>query len=244
MSDFLKFAFEVISQVVYNIAQLIAAVVRLFITGWGQYFTIFFTYFGTLSLPAKLLAIILMLILIAVPILAIVLLVRAVRLRRKLKGDKEDNAELYREIGKLNRQVLNLIDEKNKILALKVSSIGGTERVPYAGASALLDDTIPTLGNVTGHAAPAAAGVGGEIANAQITIQNGHLRGEAKEGEVVAPESSRFPKLTLVDEKYADYVRPAFADQITGSSLAARCTCITPRRLSAVLWRAWLPPSC
>ena len=215
MSDFLKFAFEVISQVVYNIAQLIAAVVRLFITGWGQYFTIFFTYFGTLSLPAKLLAIILMLILIAVPILAIVLLVRAVRLRRKLKGDKEDNAELYREIGKLNRQVLNLIDEKNKILALKVSSIGGTERVPYAGASALLDDTIPTLGNVTGHAAPAAAGVGGEIANAQITIQNGNMRGEAKEGEAVAPESSRFPKLTLVDEKYADYVRPVFDDQIT-----------------------------
>ena len=215
MSDFLKFAFEVISQVVYNIAQLIAAVVRLFITGWGQYFAIFFTYFGTLSLPAKLLAIILMLILIAVPILAIVLLVRAVRLRRKLKGDKEDNAELYREIGKLNRQVLNLIDEKNKILALKVSSIGGTERVPYAGASALLDDTIPTLGNVTGHAAPAAAGVGGEIANAQITIQNGNMHGEAKEGEVVAPESSRFPKLTLVDEKYADYVRPVFDDQIT-----------------------------
>lgn len=215
MSDFLKFAFEVISQVVYNIAQLIAAVLRLFITGWGQYFAIFFTYFGTLSLPAKLLAIILMLILIAVPILAIVLLVRAVRLRRKLKGDKEDNAELYREIGKLNRQVLNLIDEKNKILALKVSSIGGTERVPYAGASALLDDTIPTLGNVTGHAAPAVAGAGGEIANAQITIQNGHLRGEAKEGEVVAPESSRFPKLTLVDEKYADYVRPVFDDQIT-----------------------------
>ena len=215
MSDFLKFAFEVISQVVYNIAQLIAAVVRLFITGWGQYFTIFFTYFGTLSLPAKLLAIILMLILIAVPILAIVLLVRAVRLRRKLKGDKEDNAELYREIGKLNRQVLNLIDEKNKILALKVSSIGGTERVPYAGASALLDDAIPTLGNVTGHAAPAAAGVGGEIANAQITIQNGNMRGEAKEGEAVAPESSRFPKLTLVDEKYADYVRPVFDDQIT-----------------------------
>ena len=176
MSDFLKFAFEVISQVVYNIAQLIAAVVRLFITGWGQYFTIFFTYFGTLSLPAKLLAIILMLILIAVPILAIVLLVRAVRLRRKLKGDKEDNAELYREIGKLNRQVLNLMDEKNKILALKVSSIGGTERVPYAGASALLDDTIPTLGNVTGHAAPAVAGVGGEIANAHYHPERQRVR--------------------------------------------------------------------
>ncbi len=215
MSDFLKFAFEVISQVVYNIAQLIAAIGRLFITGWGQYFTIFFTYFGTLSLPAKLLAIILMLILIAVPILAIVLLVRRTLLRRKLKADKEDNAELYREIGKLNRQVLNLMDEKNKILALKVGSMGGTERIPYVGASALLDDTIPTLENVTGHAAPAAAGVGGEIANAQITIQNGNVQGEGKENETVSPETSRFPKLTLVDEKYEDYIRPVFDDQVT-----------------------------
>ena len=215
MSDFLKFAFEVISQVVYNIAQLIAAILRLFITGWGQYFTIFFTYFGTLSLPAKLLAIILMLILIAVPILAVVLLVRRTLLRRKLKADKEDNAELYREIGKLNRQVLTLIDEKNKILALKVGSMGGTERIPYVGASALLDDTIPTLENVTGHAAPAAAGVGGEIANAQITIQNGNVQGEGKENETVTPETSRFPKLTLVDERYEDYIRPVFDDQVT-----------------------------
>ena len=215
MSDFLKFAFEVISQVVYNIAQLIAAILRLFITGWGQYFTIFFTYFGTLSLPTKLLAIILMLILIAVPILAVMLLVRRTVLRRKLKADKEDNAELYREIGKLNRQVLNLIDEKNKILALKVGSMGGTERIPYVGASALLDDTIPTVGNVTGHAAPAAAGTGGEIANAQITIQNGNVQGEGKEAETVTPETSRFPKLTLVDEKYENYIRPVFDDQVT-----------------------------
>ena len=215
MSDFLKFAFEVISQVVYNIAQLIAAILRLLITGWGQYFTIFFTYFGTLSLPAKLLSIILMLILIAVPILAIVLLVRWMLLRRKLKGDKEDNAELYREIGKLNRQVLSLIDEKNKILALKVGSMGGTERVPYVGASALLNDTIPTLANVTGGAAPAAAGAGGEIANAQITINNGSVQGTAKEAEVVSPETSRFPKLTLVDEKYENYIRPVFDDQVT-----------------------------
>ena len=215
MSDFLKFAFEVISQVVYNIAQLIAAILRLLITGWGQYFTIFFTYFGTLSFPAKLLSIILMLILIAVPILAIVLLVRWMLLRRKLKGDKEDNAELYREIGKLNRQVLSLIDEKNKILALKVGSMGGTERVPYVGASALLDDTIPTLGNVTGGAAPAAAGAGSEIANAQITINNGSVQGTAKEAEVVTPETSRFPKLTLVDEKYENYIRPVFDDQVT-----------------------------
>ena len=215
MSDFLKFAFEVISQVVYNFAELVAAVVKLFITGWRDYFTIFFTYFGTLSLVAKILSILLMLILIAIPILAIVLLVRYWMLRRRLKGDKEDNAELYREIGRLNRQVLNLIEEKNKILALKVNSMGGTERIPYMGASALTDDVLPTFGNVTGKGGTAAAaGVPGEIASAQINIASGTVNDKSEE-ETTAPEGSRFPKLALVDLKYHDYVRPVFDDEVT-----------------------------
>ena len=36
------------------------------------------------------------------------------------------------------------MDEKNSILALKVNAMGGTERIPYMGASALTDDVIPT----------------------------------------------------------------------------------------------------
>ena len=43
MSDFLKFAFEVISQVVYNLAAVLAAAFKLLVTGWVDYFTIFFT---------------------------------------------------------------------------------------------------------------------------------------------------------------------------------------------------------
>ena len=216
MSDFLKFAFEVLSQVVYNIAGVIAAAVKLLVTGWRDYFTIFMTYFGTLSIVGKILSIILMLILIAIPILAIILLVRYWMLRRRLRGDKEDNAELYREIGRLNRQVLDLIEEKNKILALKVNAMGGTERIPYMGASALTDDVLPTVGNVTGNggAAAAAAGAPGEIASAQITIANGTVTDQSEE-VTTAPEGSRFPKLTLVDMKYHDYIRPVFDDEVT-----------------------------
>lgn len=216
MSDFLKFAFEVLSQVVYNIAGVIAAAVKLLVTGWRDYFTIFMTYFGTLSIVGKILSIILMLILIAIPILAIILLVRYWMLRRRLRGDKEDNAELYREIGRLNRQVLDLIEEKNKILALKVNAMGGTERIPYMGASALTDDVLPTVGNVTGNGVPgaAAAGAPGEIASAQITIANGTVTDQSEE-TTTSPEGSRFPKLALVDARYRDYVRPVFDDEVT-----------------------------
>ena len=207
MSDFLKFAFEVISQVVYNFAGVLAAAVKLLVTGWRDYFTIFFTYFPTVGILGKILSAILMLILIAIPVLAVVLLVRSALLRRRLKKDKVDNTELYREIGRLNRQVLDLIDEKNKILALKVNTMGGTERIPYMGASALTDDTIPTLGNVTGIPQS------GKVAAAEIHVEKGKVV-EAGTG-APAPEDNRFPKLALVDQKYAEYVPPLFDEEIT-----------------------------
>ena len=207
MSDFLKFAFEVLSQVVYNIAAVIAAVIQLLITGWRDYFTIFLTYFGTLSLVGQILSILLMLILVAIPVLAVIMLVRRWMLHRRLRSEKGDNAELYREIGRLNRQVLDLIEEKNQILALKVNAMGGTERIPYMGASALTDDVLPTVGNVTGKTA-----VPNEITSAQITIASSTINATEEHSSA---ESSRFPKLTLVDLKYRDYVRPIFDDQVT-----------------------------
>ena len=208
MSEFLKFAFEVLSQVVYNLAGLLAALVKLLITGWVDYFTIFSTYFRSLSVAGKVLAVLLMLILVAIPVLGLFFLVRHWLLRRRLKGDKEDNAELYREIGRLNRQVLNLIDEKNKILALKVNTMGGTERIPYVGASALTDDVLPTVGNVSGGV-PAATT---NVSSAQINIASSTLSGEL---DAAGNAESRFPKLTLVDRRYDAYLRPEFDDAIT-----------------------------
>ena len=210
MSEFLKFVFEVISQVVYNLAAVLAAALKLCITGWVDYFTIFFTYFPTLSVLGKILSVLLMLILVAIPVLGLLLLIRYILLRRRLKADKESNAELYREIGRLNRQVLNLIEEKNKILALKVNAMGGTERIPYMGASALTDDVLPTVGNVTDIPQPA-PGVT-TVATAQIHVGSSTITSDES-----APSSNavRFPKLALVDAKYRDYVAPEFDNAVT-----------------------------
>ena len=157
MSEFLKFSFEVLSQVVYNLVTWLVAFVRVFITGWIEYFQIFGTYFPTLSIVGKVLSILLMILLAAIPIAIIIFLIRRAILHHQLKADHSDNAALYREIGRLNKQVLSLMDEKNSILALKVNAMGGTKRIPYMGASALTDDTIPTVGNVTSGKAAAAA---------------------------------------------------------------------------------------
>lgn len=222
MSEFLKFAYELLSQVLYNIVQWLAAFVKLLLTGWVEYFLIFRTYFPTLNIPAKILSVLLMLVLIAIPVLIIVLLVRHLIMRHKLKMDKTDNAELYREIGRLNKQVISLVDEKNRILALKVNAMGGTARIPYVGASALADDLLPTVGNVTGNV-PAAGGVAVAGGNVKLDASESFAEAaatavvNAKERVEEAQRSQvhRFPKLTLVDEKYHGYVEPAYDNGIS-----------------------------
>lgn len=232
MSEFLKFAYEVLSQVVYNIVTWLAGFLTLFITGWVQYFNIFFTYFPMLSITGKILSVILMLILIAIPILLLVIIVRHAILRHQLKTDKSDNAALYKEIGRLNKQVLSLMDEKNSILALKVNAMGGTERIPYMGASALTDDVIPTVDAVTNSASAAASAANpnmplpGTAALAAAAAQS-HGKLSAGAGGAGAPIvqavlseaklniEHRFPKLTLVDEKYAALTPPEYDNEIS-----------------------------
>lgn len=209
MSEFLKFAYELLSQVVYNIVTFLASFVNLFITGWVEYFLIFKTYFPTLNIIGKILSVLLMLILAAIPILAIVLLIRKAILHHQLKADSSDNAALYKEIGRLNKQVLDLMEEKNSILALKVNAMGGTERIPYMGASALTDDVVPTVGNVTSGEnalATAAAAANGDLSKAPMVHA---VLSENKNIE------HRFPKLTLVDEKYAGIELPMYDDEIS-----------------------------
>lgn len=222
MSEFLKFAYELLSQVLYNIVQWLAAFMKLLLTGWVEYFLIFRTYFPTLNIPAKILSVLLMLVLIAIPVLIIVLLVRHLIMRHKLKMDKTDNAELYREIGRLNKQVISLVDEKNRILALKVNAMGGTARIPYVGASALAHDVLPTVGNVTGNV-PAAGGVAVAGGNVKLDASESFAEAaatavvNAKERVEEAQRSQvhRFPKLALVDEKYHGYVEPAYDNGIS-----------------------------
>ena len=139
-----------------------------------------------------------MILLAAIPISIIILLIRRAVLHHQLKTDKSDNATLYREIGRLNKQVLSLMDEKNSILALKVNAMGGTEKIPYMGASALTDDVLPTVKNVTGITG------GAKAAASQAAAETA-----AKKVD------HRFPKLSLVDQKYEHFLYPEYNNQIT-----------------------------
>ena len=229
MSEFLKLAWELIAKVIYNVTDwlfgFVMGFIHVFITGWVEYYAIFMSYFVNFSWPARIMAILLAAVLIAIPVLIAVILIRRLILHIQLKADKTDNTVLYKEIGRLNRQVLNLMDEKNKILALKVNAMGGVGQITYVGASALKDDVIPTVKNVVGgqpagESAAMPVPVGGTI-RAEITEQSAAAAAAAmvqarqQAEQTSTAQTSRFPKLTLVDEKYALYVPPAFDNDIT-----------------------------
>ena len=230
MSEFLKFAYELLSQVVYNIVSWVTAFLKLFFLGWMDYFTIFRTYFPTLSIFAKILSVLLMLILAIIPLLILWIVIRKAILRHQLKVDNSDNAALYKEIGRLNKQVLTLMDEKNSILALKVNAMGGTERIPYMGASALTDDVLPTVGAVTDPGKAMQAQANAISAGLKEAAAAAAASGDASKAPIVQAVLAekkgniphRFPKLTLVDEKYENYEYPVYDNEVTLEQFAQR----------------------
>lgn len=228
MSEFLSFAWELLAKVVYNIVAVFASMLNLFIFGWADYFNIFLTYFNTFDLVGKIGAVLLFALLIAIPVLIAIIVVRRWKLHRALKSDTSDNKTLYREIGRLNKQVLDLMDEKNKLLALKVNAMGGTQRIPYVGASALTDDSIPTVANVVGGGSAAGGEGAGVVAgSASLSLDGDSVSGAAAamakatvEAKTLAEEkeislATRFPKLSQVDLKYRDWQPPAYDNDIT-----------------------------
>ena len=226
MGSFFKLAYELISQIFYNIIHWIVSIVygfiKVFFTGWADYFSIFMYYFKDFGIVQKILAIILALILIAIPVGIIYVIVKRIILRIQLNSDKADNATLYKEIGRLNRQVLDLIDEKNRILALKVNAMGANEPLPYMGGSALLDENETAFATAAGAGAAgvaAAAGAGGEITGGNITATI------SSEASAVDPDIVRFPMLTKVDEDYENYVRPQYDETISLQEVAENFRC-------------------
>lgn len=162
MSDFFKLAYDLIAKIVYFLVEWVVnffkGFVKLFVTGWADYIAIFNSYFGYFTLPLKILSILLMVILVAIPIVLIIIIVRKIVIGIQLRAVRDDNNTLYREIGRLNKQVLELMDEKNKILAMKVNSTTGLPLATTAGLG--VEGAAATMTPVPAGGPPIAAAAG------------------------------------------------------------------------------------
>jgi MoxR-like ATPase len=219
MSDFLKFAFELVSQIVYNLVAWLVSIVggflKLFFTGVPDYYAIIKSYFNTLSFAGKILSVILILILIAIPVVLIILLVRHIILKASLRAKSDDNVVLYKEIGRLNKQVMDLMDEKNKILALKTGANTQKAVGAFAGAgggdlelepgspaalSAGMADPLAdgasgavgvgVVGGVGGVAGAGGAVVAGGVAGGNVSVSGGNIGEDAISNAAAAAASA------------------------------------------------------
>ena len=152
-----------------------------------QYVKIFKNHSGTLGVGGIVLGalcMLLVLILLAAIIFLIVLLVKKyVRFRKTVVNQEE----LLNEVATLNREVMKLNIEKDKILAMKVSQLG------------LRPGENPYL----------------EAADGSTPAAEGAEDAEAAGDPTLDEDYSRFYKLTQVDLEMADYVAPEYNNEIT-----------------------------
>ena len=116
------------------------------------------------------------------------------------------------------------MDEKNKILALKVNNTG-LNRVSYVGSSGLMDDvpvspSVPASEGGMEAGAVVGASVGfnmneDSVANIAGGMAAATVAAKKQSEEEEKKQAVRFPKLDLVDRKFMHYVEPKFDDEIT-----------------------------
>lgn len=153
-----------------------------------KYVTIFRQYASTLGVGGIILGALCVLLVLAllagIVVLVVLLLKKFLRFRKTVVNQEE----LLNEVATLNREVMKLSIEKDKILAMKVSQLG------------LRPGENPYLEAADGTTAATADGEGAENAESDPTMDEDY---------------SRFYKLTQVDIEMANYVPPVYNNEIT-----------------------------
>lgn len=127
MDAFLQFANELIWQFLIYAADFfttIGAALLGIVTSFRDYALLVTAYFPTFSLLQKVLCVLFLLILLAILALLLYKVFLGLKKRVKHKRNLTDQEDLMSEIASLNRQVADLVEEKSKILAMKVSQLG------------------------------------------------------------------------------------------------------------------------
>lgn len=223
MSEFFKMVYEVVALIMYtivnDIVSIIKAIGHMFIFAWKDYWTLFAQFSYGYNAMQWILAIIFAIIIVGIPVCILVFIGYRIYHYRGIRNSRFANRDLVLEINALNHQVEDLISEKNKIMAMKVSQLGlspkddpnGAEYEEPMDADRILD-------------APPADESGAALGAAAATALNSVISDEGAvkvelvdtdEEEVKTDKAVRFPKLALVDEMLAKRSIPQYDDEIS-----------------------------
>lgn len=210
MDTFFQFFFSFVTEILMGFRDIFVGIWnglrRLF--NIPKYIDIFKTYsedFSTAEFVAAIIAVIVVIAIFCLLLFMLIMLFRKYfRFRKSIVGQED----LLEELAGLQNQVLKLIDEKDKIMAMKVSQIGGD--LSLAGPVSDMGREAAVT-QETDLVEPALAS-GAEQKDVGLTTAP--VAKETK-GEVNFDGKTRFVRLREVDKKYMSYTRPEYNEQIT-----------------------------
>lgn len=223
MSEFFKMVYEVVALILYTIVSDITSIFKsighMLIFAWKDYWSLFVKFSYGYNALQWILAVIFAIIIVGIPVCLIAFLVYRIRHYRGIRQSRFENRDLVLEINALNHQVEDLISEKNKIMAMKVSQLGLAPDDDPNGAkmeTAIEPDDIIDAPKLGGSVDPALGAAAATALNSVISDE-GAVKVELVEpDEEVNPDDAvRFPKLALVDRMLSERAVPEYDDDIT-----------------------------
>lgn len=230
MSEFFKMVYEVVALILYTIINGISSIFKalgdMLIFSWKDYWAVFARYSYDFGPVQWIFAVIFGLIIVGIPICLILFILYRIRHYWGIRKSRFQNRDLVLEINALNHQVEDLISEKNKIMAMKVSQLGlspqddpegGMEDIERVNPDRILDSQ-PEAATVGAGISAGDAALGAAAASAinSVISDEGAVKVELVENEEEEKnEGARFPKLALVDKSLAAREIPQYDDDIT-----------------------------
>lgn len=222
MSEFFKMVYEVVALILYTIVNDIAAIIKsighMLIFAWKDYWVLFVKFSYGYGVGQWILAVIFAIIIVGIPVCLIAFIIYRIYHYRGIRQSRFANRDLVLEINALNHQVEDLISEKNKIMAMKVSQLGLSPKDDPNGAE--YEEPIEPDGIFdaprTGAGSAALGAAAADAINSVISDE-GAVKVELVENEEEdkPDEAVRFPKLALVDRMLSERVVPQYDDEIT-----------------------------
>jgi hypothetical protein len=194
MNEFARYYIEFVITLFNNVVDFFrtigGAFAKGFTTDFKQYFELLNDWSKEFPLGGWIMVVLVNIIQVAFIVSLLVKLFQLLSFYIKFRKKEIEKEELLYEIAELNKKTSELIEEKNKIMAMKIAQIGGSGLLGYGDD--LVDDRL--LGMSGG-------GVAGQIG--QNTTNNTVNNYGNEEQEVDEYAGKRFTKLVQVDEKYA-----------------------------------------
>ncbi len=200
MNDFLKWFFAFISAILSGFGEMFLGIFR----GLKQVFNIpgyieqFRKYSGNFGVGEWILAILALVVVVAIFALIFFMIILFIRKYARFRHSIVSDEDLLEEISLLQQKVMKLMKEKDEIMAMKISAMGGGSGVAFSGT-----------------------GVPGEMMGTGVEGEGGEGAEIVEEG-VIRTTDMRFSKLMEVDNFYKTYTPPEYDNEITLEELVDR----------------------